>query len=203
MLTGRTTGLLELSQLVETSATSAIADGGTSTLPISRIWGTEGRGGYFDRDFRPLHEQARSRWLSIVRAVREGKRLPPVLLTQVADCYSVSDGHHRISVARAMGQRDIEARITILQLSAPLPLRAPEAGPGLLPVRNRLQWGALRLLRTIPALFHAGRIADQAELDISQLTSSLSRGGRAACRPHSPGYGPQAKSSCAATNSSE
>jgi hypothetical protein len=47
--------------------------------------------------------------------------MPPVELIQVRDVYFVQDGHHRISVARALGELDIEAKVTIWQVSGPLP----------------------------------------------------------------------------------
>jgi hypothetical protein len=40
------------------------------------------------------------------------------------DCVStdfVCDGHHRISVARALGQQDIEAEVMVWQVTGPLP----------------------------------------------------------------------------------
>lgn len=54
-------------------------------------------------------------------ARQQGKALPPVRLVQVGDLYFVRDGHHRISVARALGQQDIKARVTIWQVEGPLP----------------------------------------------------------------------------------
>jgi hypothetical protein len=37
-------------------------------------------------------------------------------LAQVGDIYFVKDGHHRISVARALGQKAIEARVVAWQV---------------------------------------------------------------------------------------
>jgi hypothetical protein len=37
----------------------------------------------------------------------------------------VRDGHHRISVARALGQRDVEAEVTVWQVVGPLPWEQP------------------------------------------------------------------------------
>jgi hypothetical protein len=59
--------------------------------------------------------------MSIARARDRDKALPPVELIQVGDLYFVRDGHHRISVARAVGQRYIEAEVTAWQVSGPLP----------------------------------------------------------------------------------
>jgi hypothetical protein len=43
--------------------------------------------------------------------------LPPVSLIQVGDRFYVRDGHHRVSVARALGQQYIEADITVWELA--------------------------------------------------------------------------------------
>jgi hypothetical protein len=74
-----------------------------------------------------------SRWLRVAAARDQGKVLPPVVLVQVGDVYFVRDGHHRISVARALGQLDIEAEATVWHVSGPLPWDAPEqpCQPGL------------------------------------------------------------------------
>jgi hypothetical protein len=109
------------------------SDGGTRPVPVSQIRGSEGRCRYFDADFNPLYDQARGRWLGIARARQQGKYLPPVVLVQVGDTYFVRDGHHRISVARAMGQIEVEARVTIWQVTGPLPWEvvADSTSPGL------------------------------------------------------------------------
>jgi hypothetical protein len=44
-----------------------------------------------------------------------------VELIQIGEVYFVQDGHHRISVARALGQRTIEAQVVVWQVSGPLP----------------------------------------------------------------------------------
>jgi hypothetical protein len=67
-----------------------------------------------------------SRWLRVAAARDQGKVLPPVVLVQVEDVYFVRDGHHRISVARALGQLDIEAEVTVWQVPGPLPWETPK-----------------------------------------------------------------------------
>jgi hypothetical protein len=81
------------------------------SVPICQIKGSLGRSADFDANFNPLNERSRSRWVSVAVAVRQSIPLPPVELLQVGDSYFVSDGHHRISVARTFGQEAIEARI--------------------------------------------------------------------------------------------
>jgi hypothetical protein len=86
---------------------------GLQLVPLSRITGTESRDQRFDAEFNPLSAKTRSRWISVFQAREAGLALPPVELTQVGDHYYVRDGHHRISVARALGQQDIEANVTV------------------------------------------------------------------------------------------
>ncbi|MGD8587007.1 MAG: universal stress protein [Chloroflexota bacterium] len=46
--------------------------------------------------------------------------LPPVELYQIGEAYFVADGHHRISVARAMGSTHIQAYVTEVRSKVPL-----------------------------------------------------------------------------------
>lgn len=81
------------------------------SVPIKQIKGTFGRSTDFDVNFNPLQERSRSRWISILTAMQLGISLPPVELVQVGETYYVRDGHHRISVAKALQQEAIEAHI--------------------------------------------------------------------------------------------
>jgi len=51
------------------------------------------------------------RLISVKRAMREGKSLPPVKLYKIKDEYYVLDGNHRIAAAKAFGRSDILAKI--------------------------------------------------------------------------------------------
>ncbi len=82
---------------------------GVQTVALQKIQGSEDRTQDFDADFNPLTDATRERWLSIFRAWRQEKALPPVELVEVNGVYYVRDGHHRISVAHALGQDYIEA----------------------------------------------------------------------------------------------
>jgi len=86
---------------------------GLCEVPLSDIVGSEGRGDDFDRKFRPLRSHHKDRWLNIFGARATGASLPPVDLIQVGEHYFVRDGHHRISVARALGQVEIDALVTV------------------------------------------------------------------------------------------
>jgi hypothetical protein len=85
---------------------------GTHVVALDAIVGTVDRRGEFDRRFRPTSGRARSRWESIATAMRRGDSLPPIDVLRIGEIYFVRDGHNRVSVARALGRADIDARIT-------------------------------------------------------------------------------------------
>jgi len=119
-LTGRPRYLLELASVEANYRVRGRSGTGLRTVAMDQIGGSQGRSWYFDREFQPLHDQTRERWLRIAHARRQGIGLPPVLLVQVCDMYFVRDGHHRISVARALGQSDIEAHVSVWHVTGPL-----------------------------------------------------------------------------------
>ena len=81
-------------------------------IPTDAIVGSVEPTIVFDAAFRPLSDHVRVRWVRIALAHRTGVSLPPITVLERADGYYVADGRHRVSVARAMGHRDIEARVT-------------------------------------------------------------------------------------------
>ena len=120
-LTGCSRGLLSLEQVAQACTVQTRSSAGRRTVAIAQICGSEGRAGDFDRDFNPLQERTQARWLGIAAARQRGRHLPPVALIQVGERYFVRDGHHRISVARALGQKTIEATVEVWQVDGPLP----------------------------------------------------------------------------------
>jgi hypothetical protein len=65
----------------------------------------------FDRQFRPTTARVRARWERIANAMRRGETLPPISVYRIGDVHFVRDGHHRVSVARALGRSEIEAYV--------------------------------------------------------------------------------------------
>lgn len=88
---------------------------GLHTVAIDKITGSENRTRDFDRDFNPLKDNTKERWVGVMAARLSGVSLPPVDLLKAGDEYYVRDGHHRISVARALGEGFIEAQITSVE----------------------------------------------------------------------------------------
>jgi hypothetical protein len=129
-LTGRSTRLYSLKSIETDCVVHGRRSAGHQTVSIEQIRGSEGRAHDFDRDFNPLQSHTRERWLSIAAVLQRGKALPPVLLVQVGDIYFVKDGHHRVSVARALGQKAVEARVMVWQVAGPLPWETQTRVPG-------------------------------------------------------------------------
>ena len=115
-ITRRPRKLLELDVTLCCKPVQNIHYAGLHSVNIDCIKGTEGKSDVFDTAFFPVKEITRSRWVSIAREKLRGHELPPVELVDVDGVCYVRDGHHRISVARSLGQDFIEAEITEMNL---------------------------------------------------------------------------------------
>jgi hypothetical protein len=85
---------------------------GLQSISLDSIVGTVGRNRDFDRAFRPVSGRTRTRWERIATAQRKGKDMPPISVYRIGDMHFVRDGHHRVSVARALGHSHIDAYVT-------------------------------------------------------------------------------------------
>jgi ParB-like nuclease domain len=83
---------------------------GVREIPLDAIKGTTepNRAAQFDQDFRPSR-QTRGRWQSVWLAFHRGATLPPISVVRFGDAYAIRDGHHRVSVAKALGAPTIPA----------------------------------------------------------------------------------------------
>ncbi|MDP9411872.1 MAG: hypothetical protein M3P70_15540 [Actinomycetota bacterium] len=84
---------------------------GRRVVEVSRVVGSVGRSGEFDRDFMPTRAGA-GRWKRVDRAFHRGVDLPPVTLYEICGGYFVQDGNHRVAVARFQGVEMIDAEVT-------------------------------------------------------------------------------------------
>lgn len=85
---------------------------GQEVITLDSIVGTVDRSREFDRRFRPTSTRVRPRWERIATAQRRGEGMPPIDVYRIGDMHFVKDGHHRVSVARALGHKDINAFVT-------------------------------------------------------------------------------------------
>jgi hypothetical protein len=85
---------------------------GLCVIDLATIVGSVDRVGDFDRWFRPRSAVSRQRWERLDLARRRGERIPPIDVYRVGELHFVRDGHHRVSVAHALGLRTVDAFVT-------------------------------------------------------------------------------------------
>ena len=94
---------------------------GLQNVELDKIRGSVGRYNDFTSAFLPKSESLRERWQNVWTA-SANKGLTPIELYKVGEAYFVSDGNHRVSIARSEGMDTIEAYvceyITPIELSA-------------------------------------------------------------------------------------
>lgn len=88
---------------------------GVRTIPLASIVGTAepAKARAFDHSFRPA-SSSRRRWERLWVAARRGATLPPISVFRLGEAHFVDDGHHRVSVAHALGMTAIDAEVTDL-----------------------------------------------------------------------------------------
>ncbi|UJW33236.1 chromosome partitioning protein ParB [Saccharothrix sp. AJ9571] len=85
---------------------------GLRVIQLSSIVGSVDRGRDFDRRFRPTSGRVRERWERLALAARRGENIPPIEVYRIGGLHFIIDGHHRVSVAHAMGLDMIDAQVT-------------------------------------------------------------------------------------------
>lgn len=79
-------------------------------IPVNQIIGTLNRQSDFDHRFRPLNKYLQDRWVNAYLAL-QSESWEPILAHKVGENYYVEDGHHRVSVAQALGLAFIQAKV--------------------------------------------------------------------------------------------
>ncbi|MBP2320722.1 hypothetical protein JOF56_001107 [Kibdelosporangium banguiense] len=107
--------MLPFDEVVDALGRSGERRLGLQVIRLDSIVGSMDRTHDFDRRFRPTSGRLRERWQRLALAQRRGEPIPPIEVYRVGDMHFVSDGHHRVSVAHALGQDTIEAYVTQVQ----------------------------------------------------------------------------------------
>jgi nucleotide-binding universal stress UspA family protein len=89
-------------------------------IPINSIIGSVNRYQDFSRDFLPGKNVNEERWANVELANYDSHGLPPIEVYQIGEAFFVSDGNHRVSVAKQLGSDQIQAYVTELQIRVPL-----------------------------------------------------------------------------------
>lgn len=93
---------------------------GLQDVPLDKIVGSVGRYREFTSRFLPKRNTMQERWSRVYAQASGMTGLPPIELYRVGDVYFVRDGNHRVSVARQLGAKTIQAHVTDLPTSIPL-----------------------------------------------------------------------------------
>ncbi len=90
---------------------------GVQEIPLDSIVGSCDRYEDFSRSFLPLKKSDQERWANVKLYVTKTglANIPPILVYQIGAVYFVSDGNHRVSVARQLKATHIKAHVTELK----------------------------------------------------------------------------------------
>ena len=93
---------------------------GIQDVPLDQIAGSVGRYKDFTASFLPKSNDMKERWSQVYAAANSMAGLPPIELYRVGDVYFVRDGNHRVSVARELQSKTIQAHVIELPTTVPL-----------------------------------------------------------------------------------
>jgi hypothetical protein len=113
-------GLLPLDEVRRRLRITGQSYAGVREVPLDRIVGSLDRSADFGRDFRLRRSLSRSRMAGLRAAFPDGD-MPPIEVYEAGGLYFVSDGHHRVALARERGADFIDADVTVLHTNYALP----------------------------------------------------------------------------------
>jgi nucleotide-binding universal stress UspA family protein len=104
-------------------------------IPLDAIVGSVGRYHDFTRKYLPKSAIDEKRWARVMATSQGLSGLPPIEVYQIGKVYFVKDGNHRVSVARQMGNKTIQAFVTAVETKVDL---APDVTPDDLIIKSEL-----------------------------------------------------------------
>lgn len=122
LLRGQSTELLSFDVVRERLRLREERYRGLQDIPLNKIVGSVGRYKDFTATFLPKMNEMRERWSRVYATMNSMQGVPPIAVYQIGDAYFVRDGNHRVSVARQIGSKTIQAHVT--ELPAPITLAA-------------------------------------------------------------------------------
>lgn len=110
-LTGKRHELLSYEDVRKQLRAIEGADRHLLDIPLDAIVGSVNRYSDFNRDFLPKRSISAERWARVKAATQDMLGLPPIEVYRIGDVYFVLDGNHRVSVARQVNARFIQAYV--------------------------------------------------------------------------------------------
>lgn len=119
-LRGEPAELLSYNDVRKKLKMTGLAEQGIQEIPLAAIVGSVGRSGDYTRDYLPVKDSDQERWAKVKAAFLSPTGVPPISVYKVGDAYFVRDGNHRVSVARQLGNKTIDAYVTEVRTRVPL-----------------------------------------------------------------------------------
>jgi nucleotide-binding universal stress UspA family protein len=119
-ITGRSVDLLDYEDVRRKLRATNRVDRGLQEIPLDAIVGSVGRVKDFTRTFLPKTDSDEYRWANVKTMATGLVGLPPIELYQLGDVYFVLDGNHRVSIARQLDSKTIQAYVTEVNIRVPL-----------------------------------------------------------------------------------
>jgi nucleotide-binding universal stress UspA family protein len=89
-------------------------------IPLDDIVGSVSRYHDFTRTFLPRESTDAYRWARVMAQTLGLTGLPPIEVYKLGEVYFVQDGNHRVSVARQLGNKTIQAFVTEVKTKVPI-----------------------------------------------------------------------------------
>ncbi len=125
-LTGTSSELLSFEEVRQKLKAQVGARRVIQEIPLDSIVGSVNRYEDFTRDFLPRANVDADRWARVKLTSYSLEGPPPIEVYQIGQVYFVSDGNHRVSVARQLGASHIQAYVTEVNSRVPI---APQDRP--------------------------------------------------------------------------
>jgi hypothetical protein len=119
-MTGHPSLLLPFDLVREKVGMKSSSYDGIREIEIAKVIGSVSRYDEFDREFLPKRWETAERWTRIRKVLEEGWGFEPIKVYQVGEAYFVEDGNHRVSVAKRLGAKTIEAEVTRFEPTVPI-----------------------------------------------------------------------------------
>lgn len=98
----------------------SVAYEGLREIEIESVIGSVNRYHDFDREFLPKTEISADRWSSVRKMFDSEVGFPPIKVYQIDEAFFVVDGNHRVSVARQLKMKTIEAEVVHYRTNVPI-----------------------------------------------------------------------------------
>lgn len=136
-LLGRDNRLLQLTDVLDIVTIGSETYLGAQDVRVDRVIGTESRGDDFSRGFHPTRRWMERRWMTMYGLMDRGELNEPISVIDVDGRLFVRDGHHRVSVARALDVEFLPAVVTRYEMPFGLPAEMDRNALPLLRAKER------------------------------------------------------------------